>query len=112
MNRSAPSLNTIESMILETFPLITLFLLDWLTPTRLDTALKTLRFSASTSRAVFASDLMNLLVSDDFWSSSLTRVSTSASIALPRLNSTSAQAWHPARHTCDLKFLTPFSRDD
>ena len=43
--------------------------------------------------------LMNLLVSDDFWSSSLTRVSTSASMALPKLNSTSAQAWQPARHT-------------
>ena len=37
-------LKTMESMILETFPRITVFLLDWLTPTRHDTAWADLRW--------------------------------------------------------------------
>ena len=42
---SRENLKTIESIIRETFPRITVFLLVWLTPTRLDTACKRMKFS-------------------------------------------------------------------
>ena len=52
---------------------------------------------------------MNLFVSADFWSSSLTRLSTSDSKDLPTWRKTTPTAWTAALHTWDRRFLTLFN---